>query len=336
MYILYQSDENYVPIMGISITSLFENNQDIEYLKVFIAEYKIKDESKDKLIKLAERYNREIEFLDMTNFDAYLESMGLPKWRGAYSACYKLFLTQYFPDYVDRILYIDCDTIIMPGVIDANSIDLPDHAIAMVRSENKKEYLKKSGAGDYYYNTGVILFNIQNWKRFNCENIILEKAKTPQPLLYPDQDLIVISIPQYIQKLPFRFNVESGIIYGGVRYYWKNSNGTKEHIYSLDEIRDAAKYPTIGHCISGFYGRPWEKGNFNPYKQKWDRYRGMSPWPEFETEWKRSKKYKTYCDMCQILPRPGVKLINSLLAIRNSKKLIQYIKRHETFEHLAK
>lgn len=306
IYVLYQSSEKYAPMLGVSVTSLFENNQDVEYLKVFLLVHDMQEESKNKFTKLADAYHREIEFLDMKQSDEYLGNMNIPKWVGSYAPYYKLFAINLLPHYVDRILFIDSDTFVMPGLAEINKIDLPDHALGMVRMPGNKIYMRKLGILKSY-SGGVILFNVQNWKKFNCEEIILHNIRIPKPLLAADETLILVSLPQYIAMIPLKFNVDSTFAFYGLTYRWRIFQGTKESPFSEEEAQDAINNPIVAHCAYDVFDRPWEKNGFNPFlnpfKEKWDYFRSMSPWPDFETEKHYSIKRKIMITMCKILPR---------------------------------
>lgn len=47
--ILYASDDNYAPIAGVSMTSLFENNQGIEELRVWYIVDQVSQDNIDRL-----------------------------------------------------------------------------------------------------------------------------------------------------------------------------------------------------------------------------------------------------------------------------------------------
>ena len=49
MNILYTCDDNYVWLMGISVISLFENNQNINEITVYLLGEKVKDKNKQIL-----------------------------------------------------------------------------------------------------------------------------------------------------------------------------------------------------------------------------------------------------------------------------------------------
>ena len=63
MYIAYITSDEYAPYAGISLTSIFENNKNVEYIKVFICCYDLSEKNKSKFIETSIRYEREIEFI---------------------------------------------------------------------------------------------------------------------------------------------------------------------------------------------------------------------------------------------------------------------------------
>ena len=64
--ILYLTDNNYATFAGVSITSLFMNNKNIDKITVYLIDDNISDENKKLFCQLAHDFNREIIFLDLT------------------------------------------------------------------------------------------------------------------------------------------------------------------------------------------------------------------------------------------------------------------------------
>lgn len=52
--ILYQSNDYYAPITGVSMTSLMENNKDIDELNFYILDDKISDNNKNKMKQICQ------------------------------------------------------------------------------------------------------------------------------------------------------------------------------------------------------------------------------------------------------------------------------------------
>ena len=131
MNIVYHSSDAYASMLGVSITSLFENNKDAEEINVYIIERKITDRNKNKLFILAETYNRHIYFISMPDINKQ-EQLGLVKIKESWvfdSYC-RIFLDKLLPSNIERVLYLDSDVIIMENINELWKIDLKDHCAA--------------------------------------------------------------------------------------------------------------------------------------------------------------------------------------------------------------
>ena len=62
--VLYQTDDNYAPIAGVSMTSLFETNQHLDEIHVYMLDDGISQENLEKYRKLCVQYGRDIEIID--------------------------------------------------------------------------------------------------------------------------------------------------------------------------------------------------------------------------------------------------------------------------------
>lgn len=60
--IAYSFDDNYAQHAGCSLISLLENNKDIEEIDIYIIDAKIGKENKTKIIHIANKYGRHIDF----------------------------------------------------------------------------------------------------------------------------------------------------------------------------------------------------------------------------------------------------------------------------------
>ena len=113
MYVIYHSSDSFAEVTGVSMVSLFENNKQMDRIQVLYIERGMSDENKMKLQSIAEKYNREISFMEMPNWSEKLNielKSSKAGWLGfGYN---RLFLTEFIPDNVDRVLYLDSDTVI--------------------------------------------------------------------------------------------------------------------------------------------------------------------------------------------------------------------------------
>ena len=69
MNIVYSSSDSYAELCGISLVSLFENNKEVEKIKVYIINNGIKENNINKLLKVAEKYEREMLFVNSIDIE---------------------------------------------------------------------------------------------------------------------------------------------------------------------------------------------------------------------------------------------------------------------------
>ncbi len=92
---------------------------------------------------------------------------------------FKFFMPDIFPK-LDKILYIDSDTIILKDLSDLYNTDISKNYIgAVMRYDYDLEWKKLSnGTWDlrktYTYNCGVILFNLKKWRKDHIKEKLIE------------------------------------------------------------------------------------------------------------------------------------------------------------------
>ena len=69
MNIIYASNNAYAKYLGISMLSLFDNNHDLEEINVFILAQEIDLENTNHLRAIADKYQRNVKFIDISEFD---------------------------------------------------------------------------------------------------------------------------------------------------------------------------------------------------------------------------------------------------------------------------
>jgi lipopolysaccharide biosynthesis glycosyltransferase len=164
----------------------------------------------------------------------------------------RLRLDKHIESHYDRILYLDCDTIVFKTLSTLFNIDLEGNAAAAVADLMKPwkgnyERLKNLGVSyGNYFNSGVILFDIarsneaQIWE--NSENE-LERF----PWRRPDQDVLNKVLANQWLRLPVIWNFTSPFHY-----------------------RRSIK-PAIVH-FAGLSERPWHPGSLRLHRKYRDFY----------------------------------------------------------------
>lgn len=125
-------------------------------------------------------------------------------------AYYRFSLADFLPVEVDKILYIDPDTIVTSkiGLLTSLQFDestllyAVDHKLnSAVRFKNVRPFLKK------YFNTGVLFLDLKKWRSENVSKELWDFAyNKPSEFQFWDQDIMNAVFWNRWKELPYEFN----------------------------------------------------------------------------------------------------------------------------------
>lgn len=278
MNIVYACDSRYAMGAGISIASLYEHHAETENLRVYILAFKVDDESKSKLSALAEPYGRQIHFVEAAGvFGAARLYTG--QWSAAAYA--RLYMPELLP-HLDKVIYLDCDVLVADSLLPIWETDLRGFSCAAASEPFSALHKQNIGlkAEDIYFNTGVMLIHLEDWRKARAKERFLECfAKHCGRVPYVDQGLLNEVFAGQVLMLPARYNVYTEYFdfsYGEIERYRAG-----RFAYSKDEIKRAVAEPAVIHLTGSFLtARPWCEGSGHPYAEKWLQYKERSPWKD--------------------------------------------------------
>ena len=281
MNILYVSDNNYAWLMGISMISLFENNKHIEKLDVYFFCENVTDENKKIIADIADRYHRKIVIADMPDIDVP-QNLITDRWPKCVFV--RLFADQILPKELDRVLYLDCDTIVEGSITPLEQIDMQGKMFYGVKDclsgTNKENIgLKKE---DVYINTGVLMINLQELRANDMNSAIESYVNAYKNLInYPDQDTLNGAFNDKIGILEPQYGVmtlNAAHAYSEVMMLRHPSN-----FYTEKQMNAAVEHPVIIHYTTNMREvRPWFKNSNHPYVAYFRKYMAISPWKDRE------------------------------------------------------
>lgn len=285
--VLYQSSDLYAPLTGIAMTSLFENNKDIENIVVYLMDDGISENNKTLLRKTADKYKRTLNFISTEIIRDKLVDMGVASFKGSYTTYYKLFVSKYIKDIedVNTLLYMDSDTLVDASIKDILSIDL-NGKIAAARIDLVPDAYKTALGMDEnlpYYNCGVILFNMQEWIQNRCEEQIVDSIinkRTKYSLA--DQDLLCTLFSDKFAVLGLEYNFPSMLYMFSPKECYKVYDLKESTFYSIEEMRKAYASPKIQHTLTHFGKRPWHKNSGHPQEMFFFKYAKISEWSNYQ------------------------------------------------------
>lgn len=283
LHVMYASDENYAPFMGVSVFSLLENNRDIEKLTIYAVLDNVSQDNKGRLSEMVYSYGRELKIVDANEFNKTMQELGVPKYRGSYTTHFRKFFHLFMGEEVKRFLYIDSDTIVPGSLKPLLELDMGDAcgAVVMDSLANKYKLLLGFEPDEPYFNAGVTLIDIDNWKKSRCtERLIEHITKKRAAYCNPDQDLFNILLRGKTMVIPCQYNFTPVHRAYSDKAYAKNYGFN--NYYTREDIVYARQHPAIIHAYRFLGEFPWHKGNLHPDTPLFDEYLRKSPWANYE------------------------------------------------------
>jgi len=280
--VLYTCDENYAPYAGISMFSLFENNRDLDSVRVYLVAQGISDTNRERLVSLAESFSRELIIIDGEELTEKIKAMGIPAYRGSYSANFRLFFDVFVLPDTSRLLYLDCDTVIVSSLEPLVDMDMRGAAAGVVRDSLTAEYKELIGLTPdaAYFNSGMLLIDTAAWRAEQITERIFEHVKNVRArYCNPDQDLLNIALEGKTIILPPEYNFQpSHRAFSDKAYF-----GAYRHTnyYTHEELENARKNPKILHTYRFLGDFPWHEGNLHPDNEIFDKYMRSSLWSDY-------------------------------------------------------
>lgn len=285
MDILYQFNEKYAPYAGVSITSLFSNNQQAEEIVVWILGEDLTNGSKERLKRLAEQYRQRISFVDTTALIEQMKKLQMPTYRGSYAANMRLFLPEVLDACISKILYLDADTIVDSNIQDLFELNIGECPLAMALDSLGKAHKKDIGLEkqDYYYNSGVILFQMQEWRKQKLtEKIVAHVQQVRAHYPAPDQDLLNVVCKGRVFRLPPNYNFQPVHVAFSVKQYMQVYSA--QGYYTGAELEKAKAQISIYHFFRFIGEFPWHQNSCHPDTALFDYYLKKSLWNDYQKE----------------------------------------------------
>lgn len=306
-HIVYATDDNFAEILGVSLVSLYENSKDVDDIIVYVLDSGISDENIEKLKSLPKKYSRsDLSFIKATDISKEL-SMNVNLDRGSLSQYARLFVSSVLPAKLDRVLYLDCDIIINKSISELWNLDIKGKTIAALKDAFSKQYRKNIDLepDDIMFNSGVMLIDLDKWRRENIESKLLEFIRKKNGKIQQgDQGALNAILSKETFCLEPRFN--SVTIFYDFSYEEMMIYRKPVDFYPREEIELAVREPSIIHYTTSFLSkRPWYEGCEHRYVAEWFKYKDMSPWSDkpLWTEKKKNGIRGLYVSLCNKMPR---------------------------------
>jgi len=330
MHIALCSDSNYVMPMGVTMISICENNRDVKIVfhLVITDEGENNEERKRKLSPLqeiADKYQKVINFYRIGKSQLVAFKCTGVNYIST-TAFARIFLPEILSVEIHRVIYMDCDIAVDGSLLPLWQTEmLEDCPLGAVIDANSQlcEYRLKIPKGISYYNSGILLMNLDVWRK---ESLIRKMVDCATAYTYPllDQDVINVVLQGRIHSLPVTYNFQLLFYFNGPEVWYVTAD-------IKEEIRKTLEKPVVIHYLSP--NKPW-CDEYCPHREVWERYSDLSPWRGLpkrpvSTLLQRSRVYQPLVDawwsdqalVKEFLP-VFIELINASVRLKNKRLFV--------------
>jgi len=277
MNVVYASNEGYVRHLATSMVSLFDRNREMDEIVVYVLSVGISAESQDRLQQLAVQYGRSLNLIELNDirsrFSYEIDTRGFD-----ISAMGRLFIGVLLPESVERVIYLDCDTVVVQSLKKLWELNLRGHMLSAVMEPTIYEVVKEEiglSAQDPYYNSGVLLIDLQMWRQSQAQRRLLDFYEAKGGSLFAcDQDTINGALKQEILPMSPRYNFFTNYRYFSYENLVQHAPWYRK--VSKESFLAAKRRPAVIHYMGD--ERPWIAGNLNHYRRAYEKYLAQTPW----------------------------------------------------------
>lgn len=285
--IVYSSDDNYVHIMGTSIVSLIMNNKSLcNNMTIHILDNGISESNKKKLEKMVNQFSANIHFYNVREKLKLLFSSEVV-WNTTTYA--RLFIQEFLSDTINRVLYIDPDTIIVDSIEELyfHKIDEKYIMYGVLDRYNMGSNARLELKNCIYINAGVLLLDLKKWRENKISDRISEMIDKKE-WVFADQDILNKALENKIGILSPEYNEYMFSLVLPYEEAMKISYRRIDSYYSREDYENAKKNPVIIHFSGNLFNRPWHKKSKQTMHELFDKYYKMTPW---STKGYQKRKY---------------------------------------------
>lgn len=192
--IFFTTDDAYVPYLDVAVSSLVANaSRDYTY-RIVILNTGIRQDNID-LIKRNETAGFTVDFVDISGQVKDIQDRLRNVYHFSVVTYYRLFIASMFPQY-RKIIYLDCDLVVLGDISKLYHTDLGDNIIAacpemFVRTTPEFRLYAEKALGvspDGYVNAGVLVVDLEQFRKHKIEEKFIELiTRYDFDLLDPDQ-----------------------------------------------------------------------------------------------------------------------------------------------------
>lgn len=274
--IVCAADDRYAMPLAVVIHSTLKHLKCDRKANFFIIDGGIKEKNKRKILKFTNSERCQIDWLSPP--DNLLRNAKL-SGHIKVAAYYRLLIPEILPHHLTKAIYLDSDLIVNNDLELLWNIDMGEKDILAVQTLSWK-YVSSPGTlvkykelrippYSKYFNSGVLVFNLQRWRNYNISaETLAYLEKNKNYINWHDQDVLNGVLVGRWGELDPRWNQTPGIY---------NYASWKESPFSEEVFDRILHNPYIIHFASS--SKPWKDSrNNHPDRTLFFQYVDMTAW----------------------------------------------------------
>lgn len=270
LHIAFGADTKYVMQCGVAITSVCENNNDMNIFFHVMVLCEDKEVVKfNPLVQIFEKYGQKGELIPIGQ--EYFDN--LPEGNYISRATYlRLLLPKALPAEITQVLYLDSDIVVLGSLKFFEEHPLSSTvacgAALDINGMSIKHHNRLNLSNPVtYFNAGVLQMNLAYWRENDIARQAIDGIAKHPDWWFMDQDAINVVLEGYISRIPYQYNLQTN------HYLCPPEQQELDKSFH-PEVNDAMEHPIILHYAS--YRKPWQRGC--PKQEFWLKYKKMTQW----------------------------------------------------------
>ncbi|WP_339753876.1 glycosyltransferase family 8 protein [Algoriphagus aquimarinus] len=262
--IVFCADGKFIPHAMTTMLSVLKTNQDYNF-QFYLLGNALGESQKNAITKTVESFGSSFEFIKLD--DEVFENFPIPH-HFSKANYYRLLIPELIP-FAKKAIYMDADIIAVSSLREFLKFDLKDKVLAAVVDpiyKWKTELGMKDSAT--YFNSGVMLINLDLWKKMDITNRSFEFVHNhPDKIRFVDQCALNGVIDGDYLELTPKFNQQAILYREGFDF--------DETTWTSEQLKEAVDSPILIHFTGP--SKPWEYNSHHPRKAEYWKVQKDSP-----------------------------------------------------------
>ncbi len=271
VHLLFCTDAVYLQHVAVCLASLLVNNRDL-FFNVVVVGRATETLDKEKLRRSLARFpNHSLLFRVFTAPAGRVLPLN-PRAHYTVDTWTRLWVEEFFPADVDRVLYLDGDIVVVGDIAPLWNVDLCGALLGTVDIPGSQRGVihLEMRAEDGYFNAGVLLIDLKQWRETKAVDAVLGYVDAyPERMARDvDQEALNACFHDRRKRLDYQWNVVSSFF--------------REPLalpLAREEIEAICRDARIIHFNSN--PKPWSYFCEHPRKTEYEKYLRMTEWRDF-------------------------------------------------------